>query len=187
MNRNKCLKFITQKIADVKLGRFYSENDTILKIPNAIINTYQVDEAGYVLFFIPRAHLLQQEYDSSFYTKIVFLRKGINFYVNAEGFARLINDPEELYNYNLSYPEITKALTTHILVKVKIVKADYFEKIPVTETVLNKVKASIYSIIASVEPEVKQFHFIRKQKQVHSFAFFHNVMRNLFPRIQFFQ
>ena len=57
-----------------------------------------------------------------------FFKKGKDFYLRIDGIAHIMNDPEQI-NSLIDLPDDVKLKAMHesILIKVKILKADYFE------------------------------------------------------------
>ncbi|MDB5245699.1 MAG: hypothetical protein JWQ40_93 [Segetibacter sp.] len=128
MDNDKILHFIAEKIEDIRLAIFYCHSNSTLKINNTIIHTYRVDDNGNITFFINRPQQLIREFDQEFPVGLNYFKKGKNCFLNIFGKARIINDPEELaYETDLSPEEINSALTTHILIRVKILKVDFYD------------------------------------------------------------
>jgi hypothetical protein len=171
MNNHKNLQFILGRIQELKVALFHWQTTTVLKIPTSVVHTYRVDDNGDLLFFLPRPKQLLSQFEKEFPVGLNYFKKGVNYYINISGFARIVNDPEELYSYDLTFEEMEQALHKDVLVKVKILKADYYENdISRKNSVVNKVKAFIYSLLAWVEPNTKSFDF-RTKPQMHNYGF----------------
>ena len=128
MDNVKILHFIAEKIEEIRLAIFYCHSNSTLKINNTIIHTFKVDDLGNVSFFINRPQQLVREFDQEFPVGLNYFKKGKNYFFNIFGKARIINDPEELaYETDLTAEEINSALTTHIYVRVKILKVDFYD------------------------------------------------------------
>lgn len=128
MHNEKVLHFIAEKIEDINAAIFYCYSNSPLKINNTIIHTYKVDDCGYITFFINRPPQLISQFDREFPVGLNYFKKGKNYFMNIFGKARIIHDPEELaYQTDLTPEEINNALTTQILIKVQILKVDFYD------------------------------------------------------------
>ena len=170
MKTNKNFQFILNKITDINVALFTCQTSSVLRIPTTIINTYSVDDNGNILFFTPRPKQLLSQFEKEFPVDLNYFRKDLCYYMNIHGYARIINDPEELYAHDLSREQMEQALNKDILVKVKILKAHYYEKDWTRKNVFNQAKSFIYSLLARVEPSVKTFDFSSKP-QLHNYGF----------------
>lgn len=144
------IQFLQEKIADIKSALFFSQNNAVLKFPTTIVSVLTVDEAGQIWFFLNRPSQSIQEFDKEFPVRLDFFQKGKDHHMQVTGKAFIINDPEEM-NYLVSLPEDVKneAMQHKVLVKVKILKADYFERINSTGhwwvTMFNRVYNKLFS------------------------------------------
>lgn len=128
MENEKALHFISEKIQDIKVAIFYCHSNCPLRINNTIINTYSVDDNGYISFFIKRPPQLISQFEQEFPVELNYFKKGKDYFMNIFGKARIVNDPEELaYQTDLSAEEINNALTTMVLIRVKILKVDFID------------------------------------------------------------
>ncbi|HEX8462914.1 MAG TPA: hypothetical protein VF623_15880 [Segetibacter sp.] len=128
MDNEKVLHFIAEKIEDLRVAIFYCHSNSQLKIHNTIINTYKVDDNGCITFFIPRPQQLISQFEQEFPVGLNYFKKGKDYFFNVFGKARIINDPEELaYQTDLTAEEINSALTTQVLIKVQILKVDFYD------------------------------------------------------------
>jgi hypothetical protein len=128
MHNEKLLHFIAEKIEEINLAIFYCHSNSPLKINNTIIHTYKVDDNGCISFFINRPQQLISQFDREFPVGLNYFKKGKDFFMNIFGKARIINDPEELaYETDLTQEEINSALTTQVLIRVKILKVDFYD------------------------------------------------------------
>src|ERR1700761_6686783 len=120
------LRFLQEKIQDLKNALFFSQNTSILRIATTIVSVLKVDELGQVWFFVPRPQQALHEFDREFPVKMEFFRKGASFFLHVSGKAFIITDPEEINS--LVYEDIREQVDQHmVLIKVKMQKADYFE------------------------------------------------------------
>jgi hypothetical protein len=146
MVNEKIIQFIAEKIEDLGLAIFYCHSKSPLKIHNTVIHTSKMDATGCISFFIHRPSQLITQFEQEFPVGLNYFKKDKNYFLNIFGKARIINDPEELaYETDLTLEEINTALTTHILVKVKILKADFFDNEYERKNLLLK---KIYSVLS---------------------------------------
>jgi len=120
------LQFLQEKIQDLKSALFFSQNSSLLRMATTIVSILKVDELGQMWFFVPRPKQALHEFDREFPVKLEFFRKGKRFFLHVAGRAFIVTDPEEVNN--LVYEEIREQAAGHmVLIKVKMMKADYFE------------------------------------------------------------
>lgn len=120
------LRFLQEKIKELRSALLFSEHTALLRIYTTIIHVLQLDDMGHLWFFVPRPKQALQEFDKEFPVRMEFFRKGREFYLHIKGKAFIINDPEEIND--LVYSNVLDGVPENmILIKVKMVKADYFE------------------------------------------------------------
>lgn len=164
MHSDKNLQFISNKIADLQVALFHCPSNSLLKIPSTVVHTFKVNDDGHILFFLPRPTQLISQFDKDFPVDLKYFRKGASAYLEIYGKARIINDPEELFEYDLTPDEVNRALNKDMLIVVKILKADYHVGSEVTSNEwLQRIKSFAYSLIAWVEPKTKSFDFSKPQ------------------------
>lgn len=128
MDNEKILHFIAEKIEDTRLAIFYCYSNSTLRINNTIIQTFKVDENGCISFFINRPQQLISQFEQEFPVGLNYFKKGKDYHLKIFGKGRIINDPEELaYETDLTAEEINSALTTKVLIKVNIIKVDFYD------------------------------------------------------------
>ena len=128
MATNQQLNFLQEKIQEIGSAIFFNLSDSVLKLPTSIVTTLKVDDYGYVWFFIQKPRQSLKEFETEFPVRLDFFRKGKGCFLQVNGKGWMVNDPEEMNSF-VSLPEETKqlALNEMVLVKVKIVKAEYYE------------------------------------------------------------
>ncbi|MHA4806710.1 pyridoxamine 5'-phosphate oxidase family protein [Flavitalea flava] len=129
MEHSSDLRFLQEKIQDIRSALFFSQNTSLLRISTSIVSVLKVDDLGQMWFFVPRPRQALHEFDKEFPVKLEFFRKGRNFFLHISGKAYIVNDPEEI---NSLMDEDLRGLATgnRVLIKVKMGKADYFETLP---------------------------------------------------------
>lgn len=120
------LHFLQQKIQDLKNALFFSQNTSLLRIATTIVSVTRVDELGQMWFFVRRPQQALHEFDQEFPVRLEFFRKGKEFFLHVSGKAFIVTDPEEING--LVYEDIRQPAGDHlVLIRVKMLKADYFE------------------------------------------------------------
>ena len=128
MATNQQLNFLQEKIQEIGSAIFFNLSDSVLKLPTSIVSTLKVDEYGYVWFFIQKPKQNLKEFETEFPVRLDFFRKGKSYFLQVSGKGWMVNDPEEMNSF-VVLPEDAKqtAMNEMVLVKVKILKADYYE------------------------------------------------------------
>ncbi|HUQ67025.1 MAG TPA: pyridoxamine 5'-phosphate oxidase family protein [Flavitalea sp.] len=128
MATNQQLNFLQDKIKEIGSAIFFNLSDSVLKLPTSIVTTLKVDDYGYVWFMIQKPRQVLQEFESEFPVRLDFFRKGNSSFLQVNGKGWVVADPEEMNSF-VSIPEEARqaAASQMVLVKVKIMKAEYYE------------------------------------------------------------
>jgi general stress protein 26 len=128
MATNQQLNFLQEKIQEIGSAIFFNLSDSVLKLPTSIISTLKVDDYGYVWFFVQKPKQNLKEFESDFPVRMDFFKKGLSYFLQVNGKGWVVSDPEEMNSF-VALPDETKkaAMTDMVLVKVKIMKAEYYE------------------------------------------------------------
>jgi len=119
------LRFLTEKIQDLKHAIFFSESTSVLRMATTIVTLSKMDELGQLWFFVPRPQQALQEFDREFPVRLEFFKKGRRFFLHVLGKAFIVTDPEEVNS--LVHDDIREQAADHrVLIKVRMMKADYF-------------------------------------------------------------
>jgi general stress protein 26 len=123
------LRFLQEKIQDLKHALFFSQNTSVLRIATTIISVLKVDELGQMWFFVSRPQQALHEFDREFPVKLEFFKKGKDFFLHVSGKAFIVTDPEEFNG--LVHDDIKELAGANVvLIRVQMMKADYFESGP---------------------------------------------------------
>jgi hypothetical protein len=139
--------FIRDKILQLQSALFFNCSNSVLKIPNQVINALYADELGQVWFCIPPPFQSMYEFDKAFPAQLDFFKKEADFFLKITGKAFVVNDPEELNNLAIVPEDIKQRIRNGkiVLMKLHIQNAEYFEKnIPEPEYSLPKIKNQFY-------------------------------------------
>ncbi len=139
MEANSDLLFVKQKIEDIKIALFKAETDSILRLPNNIISTLKTDENGYVWFFTSCTGPYMQYLDKELYVSLEYYKKENNCRLLINGKAYIETDSD--FFKETCYDKM-------VLLKVKILKAEYFENKTTSLSFKEKIKSAINYIMA---------------------------------------
>ncbi|MEO7923535.1 MAG: hypothetical protein ABIR30_07645 [Chitinophagaceae bacterium] len=122
MKTDPNFQFIRDKIGLLRSAVMYSMSNSLVKLPNDIINLVKIDEEGQLWFLahFPQQSLAQCEQD--FPVRLHFFRKGYDFFVEVSGKASIENsldDPGE----EISDMDARKA----VLVRMTMCNIEYRE------------------------------------------------------------
>lgn len=126
LQQNQQLHFLQNKIQEIGSAIFFNLSDSVLKLPTSIVSTLAVDDYGYVWFFVKKPNQKIQEFEKEFPVRLDFFKKGIEYFLQVSGKGWVVTDPEEVNTIQQVVSAI-KPGTDAVLVKVKMLKADYYE------------------------------------------------------------
>ena len=125
---NQQLNFMQEKIREIGSAIFFNLSDSVLKLPTSIVTTLEVDDYGFVWFFIQKPLQSLKEFEMEFPVRLDFFKKGTSCFMQVSGKGWVVTDPEELHALtNLPSHAQEAARKGMVLVKVKIMKAEYYE------------------------------------------------------------
>lgn len=122
------LQFIQQKITEINSAIFFNLSDAVLKLPTTVVSTLKVDDYGYAWFIVKKPKQNLDAFETEFPVRLDYYKKGKEAFLQIMGKASLVNDPEEINMFIASTPSASiHDLQDAVLVKVKMMKADYQE------------------------------------------------------------
>ncbi len=128
MQANQQLTFLQEKIDDIRSAIFFNLSDSVLKLPTSIVTSQKVDEYGFIWFFMQKPRQDVREFDKEFPVRLDFFKKGSNCFLQVTGKAWVVTDPEEVNSLDADIsPEDKATLGEVLLLKVKMLKAEYHE------------------------------------------------------------
>ena len=148
MNTNRQLNFLISKIEDLQTAVLHNCSNCVLNVPSSVVNTLHVDETGCIWFtiFKPMQHI--SEFDRRFPVALHYYQKGRPFFLNIQGMARLVIDPEEVNS--LPFDAQAALSPNRVLICVKITSANYHQrKIAPTKNPLYQLKDYFFSMFES--------------------------------------
>jgi|tagenome__1003787_1003787.scaffolds.fasta_scaffold20563811_2 hypothetical protein len=147
---NQDLLFLKEKIEEIKIALFKADTDSLLQLPNNIVSTLKVDDEGYIWFFTscikPYAHYLDKE----LYVSLDYYRKENNCRLFIRGKAFIENSKEDMAN-----EEKKDGFDKIVLLKTKILKAEYFENKPFSKITIKEKIRSMFNFVIAVDSHRK--------------------------------
>jgi general stress protein 26 len=125
---NQQLAFLQDKIQQIGSAIFFNLSDSVLKLPTSVVTSLKVDDYGYIWFFIKKPNQQLQEFEQEFPVRLDFFKKGVDYFLQVSGKGWVVSDPEDLNTYSTLFTDVDpSAATDSVLVKVKMLKAEYYE------------------------------------------------------------
>lgn len=125
MKTHPHLNFVISKIQDLQTAVLHNDSNSVLNVPSNVVKTLHVDETGCIWFAIFRPMQSIAEFESRFPVALHYYQKGRSFYLNIQGMARLVIDPEEI---NSLPSAVSSAIDQgKVLICVKITTANYHQ------------------------------------------------------------
>jgi len=128
MATNQQLSFLQEKIREIGSALFFNLSESVLKLPTSIVSTLKVDDYGFVWFFVQRPRQDLKEFEPEIPARLDFFKKGKDCFLQVSGKGWVVTDPEEINSF-ITLPEDAKKLAMNemVLVKVKMMRAEYYE------------------------------------------------------------
>lgn len=124
---NQQLQFLQEKIREINSAILFNLSDSVLKFPTTIVSTLKVDDYGYLWFSVKKPKQNLKEFENEFPVRLDYFKKGSEYFLQVMGKAWVITDPEELNTLSALTEEVKNMDEDTVLVKVKMMKADYQE------------------------------------------------------------
>lgn len=156
MAKDDTLLFLQNKIQEIKFAMFRAEMNTELPLPNNIISTIKTDSDGNIWFFTSCNGAYAQYLEKHFFAYLDYYQKGLDCRLRLNGKASIV---EEGYNANeTSTGSENSSGTDIVLIKFKILHAEYFENKPISvNSVKDKVKTFFTDIFIPHSHRVYDF------------------------------
>ena len=123
MTTDTNLRFISEKIGQLRSAVMYSMSNSLVKLPNDIVTSVKVDEEGQLWFL---SHLPVQslkECEQVFPVRLHFFRKGHNFFVEVSGKATIVSKISSAAPFETEDNKSRKA----VLIKMTMSNIEYVE------------------------------------------------------------
>ncbi len=89
-------EMIKEQIMTLGSALFFTENESLLKLPVHVINNVQIDEQNRIWFLIQRPTQELTEFDQELPAKLDFFKKGQSFYVKVRGTAMIVDNASKI-------------------------------------------------------------------------------------------
>src|SRR5262245_43154155 len=90
--------FLQRKLVEIANAVMYPMSNNLGKLPNDVIRFLRIDEYGQIWFTGHKPRGWVRTYDQRFPVRLMFYRKGIDFYIETSGVATIAN-AEEILQY----------------------------------------------------------------------------------------
>ena len=91
MENDYKLLFIKNKLQQIKSAVMYTSNSNVTRLPNDVVEFESVDDEGLLWFSAHVPREWDKSYELHFPTKLIFYRKGVDYYVEINGTAVVVN------------------------------------------------------------------------------------------------
>ena len=103
MENDYKLMFIKNKLEQIKSAVMYPTNGNVVRLPNDIVEFESVDDDGLLWFSANAPRNWEKAYELHFPTKLIFYRKGCEYYVEITGTAVVVNKQDVMFGTNNMY------------------------------------------------------------------------------------
>ena len=150
------LVFLQHKIKEIRIALFNSEMNSELQLPNNIVETLSVEDDGTVWFFTTCNGNHARFIDSSFHAHLSYYKKDTGSRLRLSGKAVIVEDDE---NTIFAESDYSTDLYKTVLVKMKIMQAEFYENKPVTNDITwtEKIRSAITGLFLA--PAHRVFNF----------------------------
>jgi hypothetical protein len=100
MENDYKLMFIKNKLQQIKSAVMYATTSNIVRLPNDIVEFESVDDDGLLWFSAHVPRNWEKAYELHFPAKLIFYRKGVDYYVEITGTAVVVNKQDVMYGEN---------------------------------------------------------------------------------------
>ena len=133
---------LQSKIMELQSALFFTESNSIVKLPTHVISDVELDNEGQVWFVIPKPAMHIEAYEKEIAAKLDFFKKGKEFFVKIKGVAYLQTDLSEANANAALSAEMRERMSDPAVIVVKV-------KMTETELVDNSPKPSMNWLQAS--------------------------------------
>jgi hypothetical protein len=100
MENDYKLMFIKNKLQQIKSAVMYATTGNIVRLPNDIVEFESIDDDGLLWFSAHVPRNWEKAYELHFPAKLIFYRKGIDYYVEISGTAVVVNKQDVMHGEN---------------------------------------------------------------------------------------
>lgn len=114
---------IRQQIQTLGSALFFTENESLLKLPVHVIDNVQLDEQNRLWFLIQRPTQALTEFDNELPAKLDFFKKGISYYIKITGTACIVDNTEKVQWLAESNDDVKELVAVCVTIRT----IDHFE------------------------------------------------------------
>lgn len=156
LTKDANLLFLENKIQEIKTAVFRAEIYNELKLPVNIITTLKTDGDGNIWFFTSCNGAYAQHIDKNFFAYLEYHQKDKGCRLRINGLGSIVEGDSEI-NEDEKVSDVVKNHSI-ILIKFKILHAEYAENKPTEKTsITNKMKSFLSDIF--IQPLQKIYDF----------------------------
>lgn len=158
-NNGENFGFITEKIKDIKVGLFKSEINSELLLPNNVIQVLKVDNDGHLWFFTSCSGRQAANINKTFYAYLDFHKRGTDCRLLLNGSAFIVDEEGDV-NELITQSNYSRSVASSlVLVKMKIMQAEYFEghEQHRSTSLKDKIFHSIYNLFSDTNHKIFDF------------------------------
>lgn len=96
MNTRLPGKLLKKKLSELNSALFFAEGDALIKLSNHLITEMDINEAGEILFVIPRPDKDLAAFETEFPVRMEFFKKGKAFRLKVRGKGYMITDQTDI-------------------------------------------------------------------------------------------
>src|SRR5205814_497102 len=121
---------------------FFTEGESLFKIPNHLVTEMEVSREGQIFFMVPKPAQDLEVFDTVFPVRLDFFKKGKAFCIKVYGTAHLVIDTVEKGYLAAASNNLQEQLNSQqgILIKVMVEYVDYIETISTMPAWVKKLK-----------------------------------------------
>ena len=128
LTKDATLPFLGNKIQEIKMAMFKAETNNELQLPNNIITTIKTDSDGNIWFFTSCNGVYTQYTGTNFFAYLEYHQKGQNCRLRINGLGAIVEGDSGIDNAATGIN--TKNNTNTVLIKFKILHAEYYQHQP---------------------------------------------------------
>ena len=117
---------LKQQIMALGSALFFTENESLLKLPVHVINNVQVDDEQQIWFLIQRPTQALTEFDAELPAKLEFFKKGMPYHVKVKGIASIVDNTTKVRELA---GEGAMNLQAFVAIKVVIKSSEYHQTV----------------------------------------------------------
>lgn len=117
---------LKQQIMALGSALFFTENESLLKLPVHVINNVQVDDEQQIWFLIQRPTQALTEFDAELPAKLEFFKKGMPYHVKVKGIASIVDNTTKVRELA---GEGAMNLQAFVAIKVTIKSSEYHQTV----------------------------------------------------------